>query len=152
MLHQWGESDSLYLDNLAGIFQSGEDGFGGGRGATDATTCPWKTRRTDNTGSSVFLRDDLSFTRGEELTGPVTRLRRLFRRWNPDQRGNTMHWTQHISLSADAKSEQRCHARNPKHPGLSAFIAVPMPGGREQDREDRPNCRRKRSIQRWDYI
>lgn len=32
MLHQWGESDSLYLDNLAGIFQSGEEGFGVGGG------------------------------------------------------------------------------------------------------------------------
>lgn len=24
--HQWGESDSQYLDNLAGIFQSGGEG------------------------------------------------------------------------------------------------------------------------------
>lgn len=31
MLHRQGESDSQYLDNLAGIFQSGEEGFGGGR-------------------------------------------------------------------------------------------------------------------------
>lgn len=30
MLHQWGESDSHYLDNLAGIFQTGGEGFGDG--------------------------------------------------------------------------------------------------------------------------
>lgn len=29
MLHQWRESNSQYLDNLAGIFQSGEEGFDG---------------------------------------------------------------------------------------------------------------------------
>lgn len=36
-------------------------------GATDTTTCPCKTRWTDNTGSSVLLRDDLGFTRDRAL-------------------------------------------------------------------------------------
>ena len=145
MLHRWGESDSQNLDNLVGIFQCGGEGFKGR--VTDATTCPWKTRRTDNTGSSVFGRDDLGFTGGEALTEPVTRLRGLLHRWNPDQRGS-----QHnISLFLQILKESR--ASMPGIPNTSAsvhLLPIQCQGKRnEKEREDGAKCSRKPSVQRW---
>lgn len=110
------------------------DRFRGGVGATDATTCLWKTRRTDNTESSVFSRDDLGFTGGEALTEPVTRLRRLFHRWNPDQRGNTTLSTQHIPLSADAKREQGLPCQESQTPRAPCIYCRSHARGREMSR------------------
>lgn len=99
----------------------------GGRQQMQQHACERQDGQT-TLGPQSFRETVLVSPEARHRQRPVTRLRRLLRRWNPDQTGSTTLSTQHIPLSADAKREQGFHARNPKHPEPRAFTAVPMPG------------------------
>lgn len=91
------------MDNLSGISRWVE----GRVGATDAWTCLWKTRRSDNSSSSVPSEDDPGFTRSEAPTRRVTWLREPFHRWSPDPSANATLPTRHSCVSADGQAVTR---------------------------------------------